>query len=56
MNTPRFDVLIIGGGFSGTILAVQLLYRAPALKIAFSTRDGYLAAAWPMAPVTNTIS
>ena len=34
MNTPRFDVLIIGGGFSGTILAVQLLYRAPTLKIA----------------------
>ena len=34
MNTPRFNVLIIGGGFSGTILAVQLLYRAPTLKIA----------------------
>lgn len=33
MNTPRFNVLIIGGGFSGTILAVQLLYRAPTLRI-----------------------
>lgn len=30
MNSARFDVLIIGGGFSGTILA----YRAPTLKIA----------------------
>ena len=34
MNSARFDVLIVGGGFSGTILAIQLLYRAPALKIA----------------------
>lgn len=33
MNTPRFSVLIIGGGFSGTILAVQLLYKNPALRI-----------------------
>jgi uncharacterized NAD(P)/FAD-binding protein YdhS len=34
MNSRRFDVLIVGGGFSGTILAIQLLYRAPALKTA----------------------
>jgi uncharacterized NAD(P)/FAD-binding protein YdhS len=34
MNSARFDVLIVGGGFSGTIVAIQLLYRAPALKIA----------------------
>lgn len=34
MSTPEFDVLIVGGGFSGTILALQLLYRAPELRIA----------------------
>lgn len=34
MNSERFDVLIVGGGFSGTILAIQLLYRAPTLRIA----------------------
>src|SRR5271156_593263 len=29
-----FDVLILGGGFSGTMLAVQLLRKMPRLKIA----------------------
>lgn len=31
---PCFDVLIIGGGFSGTTLAVQLSRRDPELKVA----------------------
>ena len=39
MKFPIFNVLIIGGGFSGTILAVQLLYRAPSLKIAILERE-----------------
>ncbi len=34
MKFPRVDVLIVGGGFSGTLLAVQLLYRAPGFRIA----------------------
>ncbi len=34
MNATQFDVVSVGGGFSGTMLAIQLLYRAPALKIA----------------------
>lgn len=34
MATPQIDVLIIGGGFSGTMLAVQLLRRTSALSIA----------------------
>ena len=29
-----FSVLIIGGGFSGTVLAYQLLHRDPKLDIA----------------------
>jgi len=32
-NRSVVDVAIIGGGFSGTILAVQLLRRAPSLRI-----------------------
>jgi uncharacterized NAD(P)/FAD-binding protein YdhS len=32
-STPKLDVAVIGGGFSGAVLAVQLLRRAPALKI-----------------------
>lgn len=34
MATPQFDVLILGGGFSGTMLAVHLLRRTTALSIA----------------------
>lgn len=34
MSSTEFDVVIVGGGFSGTILAVQLMRRAPNLSIA----------------------
>ncbi len=34
MTSGKFDVVIIGGGFSGTVLAVQLLCRAPELAVA----------------------
>ena len=32
-STPELDVAIVGGGFSGAVLAVQLLRRGPSLKI-----------------------
>ena len=34
MSMASFDVAIVGGGFSGTILAVQLLCRDPSLSVA----------------------
>lgn len=34
----RFDVLIVGGGFSGTMLAVHLLRESPTLSIAVMDR------------------
>ena len=34
MSSARFDVVMVGGGFSGTLLAVQLLRRAPNLCLA----------------------
>jgi cation diffusion facilitator CzcD-associated flavoprotein CzcO len=34
MSTPRLKVIIVGGGFSGTALAVQLLRRVPGLPMA----------------------
>lgn len=34
MADPQIDVLIVGGGFSGTVLAVQLLRRTTSLSIA----------------------
>ena len=34
MNSTYFDVVVVGGGFSGTILAVQLLCRDPSLRVA----------------------
>ena len=55
MNTPRFNVLIIGGGFSGTLLAVQLLYRAPALKIGILDNGMLPVVAWLTAPPTSAI-
>ena len=33
MKRP-FDILILGGGFSGTMLAIQLLRRDPRLNVA----------------------
>ena len=33
-NVIRKNVVIVGGGFSGTVLAVQILRRAPSLSIA----------------------
>ena len=33
MSLSKHDILIVGGGFSGTILAVQLLQRSPSLSI-----------------------
>jgi len=33
LSTPQIDVLIIGGGFSGTMLAVQLLRRTTNLSL-----------------------
>jgi len=32
-DSSKLDVAVIGGGFSGSVLAVQLLRRAPSLKI-----------------------
>lgn len=34
MSNAKFDVVIVGGGFSGTLSAVQLLRRAPNLSVA----------------------
>ena len=34
MSRASFDVIIVGGGFSGTMLAVQLLCRDPSLSVA----------------------
>ena len=34
MSNAKFDVVIVGGGFSGTLSAVQLLLRAPNLSVA----------------------
>ncbi|MGB6876589.1 MAG: FAD/NAD(P)-binding protein [Candidatus Acidiferrales bacterium] len=34
MSNPKFDVVIVGGGFSGTVLAAQLLRRIPNLSLA----------------------
>lgn len=34
MSNAKFDVVVIGGGFSGALLAVQLLRRAPKLSVA----------------------
>ena len=33
------DILVVGGGFSGTILAVHLLRQSPSLSIAVMERD-----------------
>ena len=38
MNKLQFDVLIIGGGFSGTMLAVHLLRNSPSLSVAIVDR------------------
>ncbi|MFY9906816.1 MAG: FAD/NAD(P)-binding protein [Terriglobales bacterium] len=40
MANPEIDVLIVGGGFSGTMLAVQLLRRTASLSIAVMDRGG----------------
>lgn len=42
MSVPKFSIVIIGGGFSGTILAVQLLRRDPALSIAIIDKGSAL--------------
>ena len=34
MNNAKFNVVVVGGGFSGALLAVQLLRRNPALSVA----------------------
>jgi uncharacterized NAD(P)/FAD-binding protein YdhS len=34
LSNPSFSVVVVGGGFSGTLLAVQLLRRAPGLSVA----------------------
>src|SRR5215469_2160396 len=34
MQIGRFEVAIVGGGFSGAVLAVQLLQRTPGLRVA----------------------
>jgi uncharacterized NAD(P)/FAD-binding protein YdhS len=34
LSNAKFDVVIVGGGFSGTLSAVQLLLRAPNLSVA----------------------
>ncbi len=34
MSSHEFSVVVVGGGFSGTLLAVQLLRRIPALSVA----------------------
>lgn len=40
MNTRTLDIVIVGGGFSGTMLAVQLALRAPSLSIAVVDKGG----------------
>jgi uncharacterized NAD(P)/FAD-binding protein YdhS len=40
LANPQVDVLIVGGGFSGTMLAVQLLRRSASLSIAVMERGG----------------
>lgn len=40
MAKSQVDVVIVGGGFSGTMLAVQLLRRTTALSIAVMDRGG----------------
>ena len=39
LASPQIDVLIVGGGFSGTMLAVQLLRRTTSLSIAVLDRS-----------------
>lgn len=34
MSGERFDIVVVGGGFSGAVLAVQLLRRIPNLSVA----------------------
>ncbi len=34
MSTSSFSVVVVGGGFSGTMLAIHLLRRAPGLSVA----------------------
>ena len=34
MNNTKFNVVIVGGGFSGTMLAIHLLRRAPTVRVA----------------------
>jgi uncharacterized NAD(P)/FAD-binding protein YdhS len=41
MASPQFDVLIVGGGFSGTMLAVQLLRQTTSLSIAVLDRTAF---------------
>ena len=41
MSVSRFDALIIGGGFSGTMLAVHLLRHSSSLSVAVVDRRGW---------------
>lgn len=34
LNSRAFSIVVVGGGFSGTVLAVQLLRRSPGLSVA----------------------
>ena len=40
MIDPNFTIVIIGGGFSGTMLAVNLIRRDPSLKVAVIDKGG----------------
>jgi flavin-dependent dehydrogenase len=34
VNNTKFNVVVVGGGFSGTMLAIHLLRRAPTVRVA----------------------